>query len=168
VGTGVRVQRDWKRFLAFLKIVALCRPRPDSEPWISFGDYCVVYRILNPALTATAYAVNENELTVRSAVQELSKEFGHGVTTKQVAKHLGWGDSMTYKYIHAALKHRLLQHEVGTREKNVKRLLPTGNGTKAFLPSPKRVLEHFPELRDEASYVDPITGETDTVEVDRD
>lgn len=155
----VRVQRDWKRFLAFLRIAALCRPRSASELGISFGDYCAVYRILNSALTATAHAVNENELAVRNAVQELGKEVGHGVTTKQIAEHLGWGESMTYKYIHSALKHGLVQHEPGTRERNVKRLVPAGDGTKPFLPRPSRVLKHFPELRDEASYVDPLTGD---------
>ena len=156
----VRVQRDWKRCLAFLKAAALCRPHSGSEPGITFGDYCTVYRILNPALTATAYAVNENEVAVQNAVQELRKELGHPIATKQVADRLGWGDGMTYKYVRAALKHKLIQHEGGTREKNVKRLLPTTDGTKPFLPSPNGVLKEFRELREEASYVDPLTGET--------
>jgi energy-coupling factor transporter ATP-binding protein EcfA2 len=155
----VRVQRDWKRCLAFLKVAALCGPGFDKTSGVSFGDYCVIHRILNPALTATAYAVNENEMAIQNAVQALKKELGRGVTTKEIASHLGWGESMTYKYVRAAVKHRLVQHEGGTREKNVKRLLPTDDGIRAFLPSPQLVLKHFPELRNEASYVDPLTGE---------
>jgi energy-coupling factor transporter ATP-binding protein EcfA2 len=152
----VRVQRDWQRSLGMLKAISLCQGR--DRPGIKFEDYCVLYRILNPALTATMHAISEHEIAVRTAVAKLSKEMGHGVTGRQVRDELDWGKSMAYKYIEAAQAHKLVWCEPGTREKDKLSLLPVEDAVASFLPSPKRVLQNAKGLGDSVRYVDPLTG----------
>jgi energy-coupling factor transporter ATP-binding protein EcfA2 len=156
-----RVQRDWKRSLGLLKAVALCQAR--DEPEIRFEDYCILYHILNPALTATMHAINEHEIAVRTAVVTLSNELGHGVTGRQVREQLNWSKTMAYKYIEAAQEHKLIRCESGTRVRNKLRLLPVAGAVGKFLPSPKQVLKNAQGLGESVRYIDPLTGKTKVV-----
>lgn len=56
----------------------------------------------------------------------------------------------------------LVQYERGTREKNVKRLLPVIGAAVEFLPSPKKVLQNV-KIADSADYIDPFTGKRITI-----
>jgi energy-coupling factor transporter ATP-binding protein EcfA2 len=156
---NVRVQRDWKRFLALLQAAALCRQQTGSNNEVTFADYCVVYRILNLAFTATAHTVSENEIAIQKAVKKLATEAGYTVTIRAVRDELSWTDGMVYKYVRLAAKHGLVKFEAGTHEKNIKRLLPTDEAVGDFLPSPERVLEHIGRGKGKTAYVDPLTGE---------
>jgi len=156
----VRVQRDWKRFLALLQAAALCRPQLRSPNEIAISDYCVVHRILDSAFTATAHAVNQNELAIQRTVKKLSGDERRPVAISDLRKHLNWADGMVYKYVRMAVKQRLVEFEPGTREKNVKRLLPTDAVVGDFLPDPPKVLEHIGLGKGKTAYVDPLTGET--------
>jgi len=55
------------------------------------------------------------------------------------------------------VKHKLIEYESGTREKNVKRLL-AGREASGFLPHPRKVLKRNPEIGKKVKYVDPFTG----------
>ncbi|MGA2647833.1 MAG: hypothetical protein ABSF15_24300 [Candidatus Sulfotelmatobacter sp.] len=156
----VRVQRDWKRFLALLQAAALCRPQLRSTNEIAISDYCVAHRILGSAFTATAHAVNQNELAIQRAVKKLSGDERRPVAISDLRKHLNWADGAVYKYVRMAVKHRLVEFEPGTREKNVKRLLPTDAVVGDFLPDPKKVLEHIGIGKGKTTYINPLTGET--------
>ena len=93
-------QRDWKRVLAFMQAVALCRP--NSDGCIGLEDYCVTFKLLNPALTATVNAVSEKELAVKNAVDKLNAEMEGGVSFKQLKQSLRWSQTMTHNYVRAA------------------------------------------------------------------
>jgi hypothetical protein len=155
----VRVQRDWKRFLGLLQAAALCRPQSGSTTKASFADYCVVHRIVNSAFTATTHAVNENEIAIQRAARKLTLETGQPTTIKQIRDQLEWANGVTYKYVRLAVQHGLLNYEGGSRENNVKRVLPSDRSAKDFLPNPKIVLEHCGR-QGETHYVDPINGQT--------
>ena len=159
----VRARRDWARFLALIQAIALCRSQADGDKEITFADYCVAYRIFNLAFTATAYTLNQNELELQRAVIRLNKQHGRAVTTKEIREELGWHDSMTYKFVREAMKHKLVQQESGTREKNVKRFLPVPDSYGTFLPRPKKVLDNAEELGQSIKYLDPFTGKWETV-----
>jgi energy-coupling factor transporter ATP-binding protein EcfA2 len=154
---NVRARRDWKRFLGLLEAVAMCSPDPEREGKITFADYCVAYRVLNSALTATNHAVNEYELRLQTAVEELHRELRRAATIREVRDRLGWDASMTYKHVGAAVRHKLVEYEQGTHAKNVKRLLPIG-GTGTFLPHPELVFKTLKELGPSVVYADPISG----------
>jgi len=155
----VRVQRDWKRFLALLQAAALCRPQNGSAMKVTLGDYCVTYRIVNAAFTATTHAVSENEIAIQRVVKRLASETRQAVMIGTVRKELSWTKGMVYKYAHLAAKHGLVEFEPGTREKNIKHLLPTDDAVGNFLPNPKKVLEHIGRGGGKTEYVDPLTGE---------
>jgi energy-coupling factor transporter ATP-binding protein EcfA2 len=159
----VRARRDWKRFLAFMQAIALCRSQADAKREITFSDYCVAYHVLNDSLTATTYALNENELALQKAVGRLYGELGRAVTTKELREHLGWDESMAYKYVRASVKHNLIRYQPGTAEKNVKALLPVPETSGTFLPSPRQVLDNAKELGDSMNYISPLTGKLMTV-----
>ena len=159
----VRSRRDWKRFLALIQVIALCRSQADGNKEITFADYCVAHRIFNSAFTATAYKLNENVLDLQKAVIRLHKKLGRAVTTKEIGEALGWQEGMTYKFVREAVKHKLVQQESGTREKNVKLILPVPDSYGTFLPSPRTVLDHAKELGSSIKFLDPITGEWKTV-----
>jgi hypothetical protein len=74
----VRVRRDWNRFLAFLRAVALCRHRPSDRRRlnISFRDYCVAYKIFEPVLVARVRESPAQELQVSQAIARLNKKKG--------------------------------------------------------------------------------------------
>jgi hypothetical protein len=154
----VRVQRDWKRCLAFLQAIALCRPQNSPTTKITFADYCVAYRILNLAFTATTHAVTENEISVQKAVKKLSNDGRRPVMIRHIRDELSWPDGLTYKYVRLAVKHALVKYEGGTHEKNIKRLLPTERVARDFLPSPQRVLERIGRNKGQTEYIDPLTG----------
>jgi energy-coupling factor transporter ATP-binding protein EcfA2 len=156
----VRVQRDWKRCLALLQAVALCRPQSGSTTKITFADYCVTHRIVNEAFTATTHAVSENEIAIQRAVKRLASETRQAVMIETVRKELSWTKGMAYKYVRLAVEHGLVKFEAGTREKNIKPLLPTDKAAGDFLPKPGRVLEHIGRGKGQTEYVDPLTGET--------
>jgi energy-coupling factor transporter ATP-binding protein EcfA2 len=157
----VRVRRDWGRFLAFLRAVALCRHRPSDlrRLNISFRDYCVAYKIFEPVLVARVRESPVQELQVSQAIARLNKEKGRAVTIKELAKHLNWKPKLTYKRVERAVDDRLIEYELGPpREKNVKPLLARDEATKRFLPPPKRVLKDNPEIGKKVKYVHPFTG----------
>jgi hypothetical protein len=160
---NVRSRRDWKRFLALIQVIALCRSQADGNKEITFADYCVAYRIFNEAFTATAYTLNQNELELQKAVIRLHKDLGRAVTTKEMMKELGWHESMTYKFVREAVKHKLVQYESGTRERNLKMILPIPDSYGTFLPNPRKVLDNAEELGQSIKYLDPFTGEWKTV-----
>lgn len=155
----VRVQRDWKRFLAFLQAIALCRPQNGPSTKITFGDYCIAHRLLNSAFTGTTQAVSENELAVQRTVTKLWSNRRRAVTINDIRDKLSWPEGVTYKYVRVAVKHGLVKYADGTRERNVKLLLPTNRVARDFLPNPMRVLEHIGRGKGETVYVDPLTGE---------
>jgi hypothetical protein len=154
-----RFRRDWKRFLGCIEAIALCRSQVDGSEEITLADYCVAYRLLNQAFTATAFEVGENELAVQKTVIRLSDKLGRAVKISEIRDSLNWGDSMTYKHVKAATKQKLVQYEPGTEERNVKRLLPVDGGSRTFLPSPQQVLQNADGLPKSIEYVDPLTGE---------
>jgi hypothetical protein len=159
----VRARRDWKRFLAFIQAIAVCRSQSDATKDITFGDYCCAYHILNDSLTATTYALNENELTVQKAVGKLYEKLGRAVTTKEIREYLGWDKSMAYKYVRASVKHNLIRYQSGTTERNRKPLLPVPETSGTFLPSPRQVLDNAKELDDSMDYVSPLRGKVTRV-----
>ena len=161
---NVRTRRDWKRFLGLMEAIAMCSPDPKRDGKITFPDYCVAYELMNSAFTASVYTLNENELRLQTAVKALQKELGDAVTIKQIRNRLGWNQSLAYKYVRAAVEHKLIKYEPGTREKNVKRLLPIEGISAEFLPSPQKVLDNVAELGRSVEFIDPITGEEMTWE----
>ena len=157
----LRVRRDWERFLNFCRAVALCRPLTGAEEAvnITFADYCVAFRILEPALASTVYGLRTQELNLGRAVALLNKQLGRAVTAREIAGKLNWKDALVYKYLKPAVRNRLLEYEPGTREKNMKLLWANTDVTNGFLPSPKSVFQNNPEIGSEVRYVDPFTGE---------
>jgi hypothetical protein len=154
----VRARRDWKHFLGFIQAIALCRSQAAGTKEITFPDYCAAHCILNSALTATTYALNENELAVQQAVGKLYGDLGRAVTTKELREYLGWDKNIAYKYVQASVKHNLIRYQPGTMEKNVKPLLPVPEASGTFLPSPRQVLDNAKELDDSMDYVSPLRG----------
>jgi len=156
----LRVRRDWKRILNFCRAVALCRPSTSGKEAvdITFADYCVAFRILEPALASTVYSLRTQELNLGRAVALLNEQLGRAVTTREIAEKLNWNDALVYKYLKPAVKNQLLKYETGTREKNVKLLWTNTDVTGGFLPSPKSVFQNNPEIGPEVRYVDPFTG----------
>jgi hypothetical protein len=96
---------------------------------------------------------------VSHAIADLNKKLERAVTAREVAQHLKWKSSLVYKYAKSAVRHRLVQHESGTREKNVKRLLACDRAATGFLPSPRKVFKSNPEIGKQVKYIDPFTGE---------
>jgi len=157
----VRVRRDWKRFLSLCSACALVRPREDSQPInITFPDYCVAYRILEPAFAATAHGVHRNEAAVVRAVEQLKSESRKGVTVRQVGRLLGWADPVVYMWVRRAINHCRLEYEEKTHERNQKFLVLTAHASTRFLPRPSCVFRDNDEIGSTASYVDPLTGVT--------
>jgi hypothetical protein len=155
----VRVRRDWDRFLNFCSAVARVRAFDSQKPVdISFEDYCIAYRILEPVFASTLHNLRSQECFLGNAVSTLSRRHKRAVTVQEIAKELGWKEALVYKQLKAAVRKRLVKYESGTRERNVKRVLPIGRGTGRFLPHPRSVLKHNPELGEKVKYIDPFTG----------
>lgn len=155
----VRIRRDWKRYLAFCCAIALLRKGVHREPVnIAFADYAVAYRSLEPAFSATVHAVHPQEIAIVRAVEHLTRILHRGSTPKELAEHLGWKESLVYKYLRIAAGHRRIAFDSGTRERNQKVILPVADRSTGFLPKPASVLKKFPALAASARYVDPLTG----------
>jgi hypothetical protein len=155
----VRVRRDWDRFLKFCSAVSLWQSFEKKKPVdISFVDYCIAYRILEPVFAATLQSLRVQENVLGSAVAKLYKRFRRAVTVREIAEKLEWKESLVYKRLNKALKNHLVKYEDGTRERNLKRVLPIDEGIGRFLPSPRSVLRHNRELGKSVKYVDPLTG----------
>ena len=124
---------------------------------ITFEDYCVAYQIFEPVFASTLHGVPEQVMQVAIAVRKLHHGQKRPVTVQEVAKELGWESPHAYKHVKNAVKAGFLKYERGTREKNVKRLVPRDRAN-AFLPHPRRVLKRNPEIGCKVKYVDPLTG----------
>ena len=162
----VRVRRDWLRFLTLCKAIALSRrfmmPSKERE-FITFADYCVAYRILNPAFSSTVHGVHEREIAIAECVNQIHRRLDRPVRVAEIAEQLGWKESLVYKFIKPAVDHCLVQYESSTWPKNLKRLLPVSGAQPGFLPSPRYIFEEHEEIGSLAKYVDPLTGKTKTL-----
>jgi hypothetical protein len=156
---SVGVRRDRDRFLALCSAVALWRGFRSGHPTdIEFTDYCIAYRILEPVFASTLPCIRTPEVTLAKTVRKLNKRLQRAVTVREVAHELGWKNSLVYKHVKAAVRQRLVKYESGTRERNVKRVLPRDDAMGGFLPSPRLVLKNNPEIDNNVRYVDPFTG----------
>jgi hypothetical protein len=160
-----RARRDAVRFLSLLKAVTLCRSQSDgrfekssAEIEINFADYCVAHRILNQAFTSTFAGVHPKALTLAKTVRVLNKRLGRPAAVKEIVDELGWDQALVYKYTRQAEEQKLVEYEPGTHLRNQKRLLPGLISRPRFLPDPRLILQNCPEIGDEVSYVDPLTG----------
>jgi len=159
----VRIRRDLPRFLTLLRCVALCRGYAGaathaSEVMINFADYCVAYALLNRVLASTVYELHEREIEIGSAVRKLFNDLNRSVTVRDIARELNWKESLVYKFAPHAIRHSLVREEPGTRQTNLKPLLPGPNTRRPFLPSPGVVFDENPEIGQSASYIDPLSG----------
>ena len=102
--------------------------------------------------------IRAQEYVLGSAVAELHKRFRRAISVHEIAKKLEWKSSLVYKQLKRAVRKHLVRYEGGTREHNVKRVLPIDQGVGRFLPSPRSVLKHYPELGKKVKYVDPLSG----------
>lgn len=160
----VRVRRDWDRFLSFCSAVALLRSFGSSKAVdISFEDYCIAYRILEPVFASTLHNQESEEHVLAKIVAELSGRQQRAVSVREIAAKLGLKKPVVYKRVKRAIKKRLIKYAAGTREKNLKLVLPVGQGTGRFLPHPRVVLKHNPELGKKVTYIDPLSGKKRTV-----
>jgi hypothetical protein len=160
----VRVRRDWDRFYTLLQAVALTRKSPKTRTAIEieFADYCVAYRILEPAMAATMRGVRTQEIQLATAVRSLSKH-DKEVSIRDLAAYLGWKEAVTYKHAKSAVEHSLVRYAPGVREQNRKPLMAVPLEHTSFLPRPRSVLKHNPEIGKEVQYIDPFTGKERTI-----
>jgi hypothetical protein len=164
-----RARRDGDRFISFLQAVAHCRSFSDGRHAkkgrveINLADYAVAYEILNDAFSFTYGGAHPQALKVAETVRELHEELGRPVTVTEVATHNGWRKPLTYKWVDAAVDNNLIAREVGTKERNQKRLYPRVSKEKAFLPDPKLVLIEGQSDVETFTYVHPLTGESKTL-----
>lgn len=159
-----RARRDSPRFLSLLRAVALCRSHSDrrvkegGEVEINFSDYCVTHRIVSKAFTLTFAGAHPKSLELAKAVRLLGKESMRPPSVTEVAKHLGWKQSLVYKFTKIAIRQRLIEYESGTRLWNQKRLLPGPISSSSFLPDPLFVFRKRRDVGDVVRYIDPLTG----------
>jgi len=160
--SNVRVRRDWPRFLTFCCAVALCsgRRKKDVPLNITFEDYCVAYKILNPVFAATLEGIPSEEITLVRAVAKLVDQLKRGITVDEVARSLGWKYGLARKRLLAACAKKLISLVPGTNERNLKYYTATERPVGRFLPSPRTVLKNCPELGGVVIYVNPFTGES--------
>jgi hypothetical protein len=158
---NVRVRRDWPRFLTFCCAVALCsgRRKKDALLNITFEDYCVAYKILNPVFAATLEGIPDKEVELVRAVAKLAAQHERGVTVDEIAESLGGKYPPVRKRVLAACEKKLISLVPGTNKRNVKYYRATERPVGRFLPSPRTVLDHCPELGGEVTYVNPFTGD---------
>ena len=157
--TDVRVRRDWPRALAFCSAVALCRQYRSLRPLnIEFADYCVAYRVLEPVFGSTIHGFASQALEVTKAAARLNVRLKRSVTFRQIAHELRWSTKTVNKHAQEAREMGLIEYEPGTREKNVKLVRARSDMGNRFLPSPRNVLSHNPEIGRKIKYIDPFTG----------
>jgi hypothetical protein len=160
----VRVRRDWDRFLTFCSGVALSRGFSSKGAVdISFPDYCVAHRILEPVFASTLNGLGSQEYMLAKAVVALNKRHGRPATAKEIARKLTWKLPVVYKHLKAAAKNRLVRYEPGTRARNLKRVSAVDGGAQRFLPSPKSVFKRYPKLGKKIQFIDPFTGERERI-----
>jgi energy-coupling factor transporter ATP-binding protein EcfA2 len=157
---NIRVRRDWDRFLSLCQAVALCRgawqrERPVN---ITFKDYAVAFRILDPVFSSTLQGLRTQELELSKAVSSLNRRLERSVTTKEIATELKWKEPVVYKHLKSAQQKGLIDFEPGTRESNRKLVRASEQLSVRFLPSPRQVLRSNPEIGEEVSFIDPFTG----------
>lgn len=168
-----RARRDGGRLLALLEAVALCHSFSDekrkgnNKAELSLADYAVAHAILNEAFGFTYDGAHPNALKVAEAVRELFGEGPAPVKVEDVAQCLSWKKALVYKWLDAAVEKKLVVREVGTNEKNLKRLFPCFSADAKFLPDPLLVLREGQSIVKEVSYVDPLSGETKKLVRDR-
>jgi hypothetical protein len=162
---GVRVRRDWDRFLNFCKAIALSRGdwNPREPVDIAFADYCTAHAILEPVFASTLRGIHSQEIALHKAVSDLNRRFRRAVTTEEISTELGWRMPLVYKFLRSAIRNGLLAFEEGTRQRNIKRVLSHSEDSGRFLPSPRSVLENNPEIGTSVTYVNPFTGASETV-----
>ena len=130
---------------------------------ITFEDYCVAYRTLEPVFASTLCGLPTQAVMLAEAVRKLTHRLNRPVTTREVAKELSWKESLVHKHKKVAVKRKLIEYEPGTREKNVKRFVAC-NEAVGFLPHPRLVLKRNPEIGRKVKYVDPFTGKRKKVQ----
>jgi Sigma-70 region 3 len=160
-----RARRDAVRFLSLLKAVTLCRRHSDGrikvsqrEVEINFADYVVAHRIVSRAFASTFAGVHPRALTLSKAVRRLNRQLGRPASVKEIARHLGWDQTLVYKYVKESEKQKLVQYESGSHLWKQKRLLPGLISRPSFLPDPNLIFPKCPEVGDEVRYFDPLTG----------
>jgi len=161
----VRVRRDWDRFLNLCSAIALCRGdwQSNRPVNITFADYCVGYRILEPVLASTFMGLRTQEFAVSKAVAKLNKRLQRPATIQEIANELNWKDPVVYKYVKSAARRGFVEYEPGTREKNLKRVVARAEESGRFLPAPRLVLKDNPSIGREIKFVDPFTGSWETM-----
>jgi MoxR-like ATPase len=153
-----RVRRDWSRILSFCSAAALLRGFESKGPVdITFEDYCVVYRILEPILAESLEGADAPEDTIARAVAKLNRRLERPVTVHEIAKELGWKESRVYKHLKSAVRRKLVKYQKGTRERNLRPIIARREGGH-FLPRPRSILRRKPEIGKKVKYVDPFTG----------
>jgi hypothetical protein len=161
---NVQVRREWNRILSLMSAAALLRGFESTEAVeIKFADYCVVYRILEPILVVNLKHSDAPEYELAKAAATLNKNLNRPATVREIAEELNWKERFVYKQLKAALRRKLVRTEKGTGEKNRKLVVARKRECNRFLPSPRSVLKHNPELGTKVKYVDPFTGRWKTV-----
>jgi len=124
----------------------------------TFADYCVAYRILEPALAATLHGLPSQEFTLGRTVADLTKQRGRSVTVNEFSKRLGWKSFLVYKHVKRAVKHRLLGIRNGySREK--REAAPSECGLQRWiLAQPHHGVRNNPKIGSEVRYVDRSLG----------
>jgi hypothetical protein len=80
------------------------------------------------------------------------------IAADHVAQYLSVTRRQVLEMTRRAVRHKLVEYELGTRENNLKPVLACAGTTGRFLPSPRLVLQSNPEIGDNVKYVDPFTA----------
>jgi len=164
-----RARRDAERFLSLLKAVTVCRSFSDGrrevkgDIEINLADYCVAYEILSDAFAFTYSGAHPNALKVAETVRKLNGDLKRPVTSEEIREHHGWERDVTYKWINVAIERNLIAREPGTRENNLKRLIPRAGAETKFLPHPTLILREVEDGMKFVRYVHPLTGRQQTL-----
>ena len=130
-----------------------------------FRSINVAYKILNPVFAATLEGIPDKEIELVRTAAKLAAQHGRGVTINEIAESLGGEYARVRKRVLAACEKKLISLVPGTNERNLKYYRGTDRPVGQFLPSPRMVLENYPELGDEAIYINPFTGEPTRIRV---
>ena len=158
-----RARRDVYRFLGLLQAVALCESYGDGRrdkagpiP-IKFTDYCVAYKIAEPAFATTYLGVSPRIEEIADAVSYHYRKHDRGISIKELIRHLGWGPQPVYRWTKAAVESNVIAYEPRQFPRNEKRLLPGVQQRHRFLPDPGLIMRDC-DLGDVISYFNPIIG----------
>jgi hypothetical protein len=160
-----RARRDAGRFQSLLEVITRCRSFSDGrrdkgkQIEVSLADYAVAYEILADVFASTYRGVHPQAVKVADNVARLPHKLGHPVTATGVAKDLKWSDALTYKWLHVAVKEKLVAFQEGSQPRNQKYLIPVQGASLRFLPHPVLLLNAADKSAgDEVRYNDPLTG----------